>query len=298
MLALRSSLPQPIPPRLRSTGETTPIAQAFTADSAGSDMSLLGMMLLKSFAMLVGRGEAAPPAKRERRNRVIGSSGDPVIGKAAPADLKHGVGTVPCRLPEARYAYYRRCQQFRRNGEQCKAPAMKGEAICHRHAEQQDAERRRRLERRELLSRPGAGPESFRAIQRTIGMVAQALLDDRIDAKLAGRLIIEIQNAIRVKRALAAEARRRGVVPTGARTTGRSSDQPRQARWFSRPLRRHGEAEREAENVREIASERGFLRVALAAHHSENQRLAVRSAQKWPEPTANSQERIANVMIV
>ena len=37
------------------------------------------------------------------------------------------------RVPEARYAYYRRCQEFRRNGEQCKAPAEKDAQICHAH---------------------------------------------------------------------------------------------------------------------------------------------------------------------
>jgi hypothetical protein len=289
MLALHSSSPQPLPPRLRSTGENTRIAHGFTANSAGSDVGLLGMMLLKSFAMLVGRGEPAPPAKKERKNRVIGSSGDPVIGKAASADLERGAGAVP-RLPEARYAYYRRCQQFRRNGEQCKAPAMKGEAICHRHAEQQDTERRRQLQRRELLSRPGAGLGSFGAIQRTIGMVAQALIDDRIDAKVAGRLMMEIQNAIRLQRVLVAEARRRGVLPTSARTT-----HPRQARWFSRALGRHREVEKESKNVTQIASERVLLRAAPAAHDAENQRLAAKPSQKRP---ANSQEPMADVMIV
>jgi hypothetical protein len=41
------------------------------------------------------------------------------------------------RVPGARHSYYRRCQLFRRNGEQCKAPAEKGAHICHAHAAQQ-----------------------------------------------------------------------------------------------------------------------------------------------------------------
>ena len=99
------------------------------------------------------------------------------------------------RIPELRYAYYRRCQQFRRNGQQCKAPAMKGEPICYKHAEQAATESRRVRQRRELLSRPGAGFGDFKAIQRTISEVVEALLAGRIDAKTAGRLIIELQTA-------------------------------------------------------------------------------------------------------
>jgi hypothetical protein len=38
------------------------------------------------------------------------------------------------KVPEARYAYYRRCQVFRKNGGQCKAPAEKGSGICYAHA--------------------------------------------------------------------------------------------------------------------------------------------------------------------
>ena len=42
---------------------------------------------------------------------------------------------------EERYAYYRRCQVFRKNGQQCKAPAVKGEELCHKHQDQLDAGR-------------------------------------------------------------------------------------------------------------------------------------------------------------
>ena len=37
---------------------------------------------------------------------------------------------VVARVPEDRCAYYRRCQEFRNNGEQCKAPAEKGFWQC------------------------------------------------------------------------------------------------------------------------------------------------------------------------
>src|SRR5690349_24364287 len=54
--------------------------------------------------------------------------------------------------PEARYAYYRRCQVFRRNGEQCKAPAEKGSHICHAHAGQLAMAVRRERELRAVLA--------------------------------------------------------------------------------------------------------------------------------------------------
>jgi hypothetical protein len=181
------NLPNPLMPLalpFHDLREINRVASPFAANSAGAEMSSTGVEALKSFAMLVGRGEGPPPAKIERKS--------------------------PFPAPEARYAYYRRCQQFRRNGQQCKAPAMKGEQICHRHAEQADMKRRRAEQRREILSKPGAGLGSFRAIQRTIGELAGAILAGSIDRKAAGRLMVDIQTAIRVQRILTAEARRRG----------------------------------------------------------------------------------------
>src|SRR5579859_6561545 len=55
------------------------------------------------------------------------------------------------RIPEARYAYYRRCQVFRKGGAQCKAPAEKGSHICHAHAGQLATAARRERERRAVL---------------------------------------------------------------------------------------------------------------------------------------------------
>lgn len=96
--------------------------------------------------------------------------------------------------PEARYAYYRRCQQFRRNGRQCKAPALKGEDLCYMHDVQARTERRREEFRRSLgLPEPwGPGP----AMQRAIREVARALLDGRIDESTAGRLLFEMRKAV------------------------------------------------------------------------------------------------------
>jgi hypothetical protein len=109
--------------------------------------------------------------------------------------------------PEARYAYYRRCQVFRVNGEQCKAPAEKGSHICYAHAGQRAMALRRERERRAVLAeavaemRRRGRPEfemanlfmDFKGIQVTLAVMAQALIDGRIDCRTAGRLAVEMQ---------------------------------------------------------------------------------------------------------
>jgi hypothetical protein len=111
------------------------------------------------------------------------------------------------KSPEARYTYYRRCQLFRRNGDQCKSPAEKGEAICHAHAAQQAMALRRERERRAVLAeavaqmRRQGKPEcemadlltDFKGIQVTLAVMARALIDGRIDCKTAGRLLVHLQ---------------------------------------------------------------------------------------------------------
>jgi hypothetical protein len=111
------------------------------------------------------------------------------------------------KKPEARYAYYRRCQEFRRNGEQCKAPAEKGEQVCHAHAGQRAMALRREWERRAVLAEAVALMRkkghlrcemadlftSFNGIQVTLAVMAQALIDGRIDCKTAGRLAVNLQ---------------------------------------------------------------------------------------------------------
>lgn len=118
------------------------------------------------------------------------------------------------RMPEARYAYYRRCQVFRRGGEQCKAPAEKGTEICHAHAGQKATLLRRERERQAVLAeavavmRRRGKPEceardlftDFTGIQVTIAVAAQALIDGRIDCKTAGRLAWNLQTMARLLR--------------------------------------------------------------------------------------------------
>jgi hypothetical protein len=108
---------------------------------------------------------------------------------------------------EARYAYYRRCQELCKGGQQCKAPAEKGGAVCYAHARQRAMAERRGTERRAVLAAAAAEMSrrakkefemadlftSFNGIQVTIATVAQAIVDGRIDCKTAGRLLWDLQ---------------------------------------------------------------------------------------------------------
>ena len=111
------------------------------------------------------------------------------------------------RISEARYAYYRRCQVFRKGGEQCKAPAEKGSHICYAHAGQLATAVRREQQRRAVLEEAVAQmhkqgrPEcemadlftDFKGINVTLAVMAQALIEGRIDCKTAGRLVVQLQ---------------------------------------------------------------------------------------------------------
>ncbi len=217
-----SGLPQP-----------TPISGGFKPNSPRFDMNLLGMPALKSFAMLVGVGGRGYPATRSPELPKSGNCQDwkPPIDERCSREAP--------KVPEARYAYYRRCQRFRHNGEQCKAPAMKGEQICHRHAEQADNERRRQEQRRELLSRPGVGFGSFDAIQRTLSELAQSVFAGTIDHKVAGRLIVDILNAIRLQKML--ELVKSRACRARARRPGACAKKPVPARLRQKASRRSGD---------------------------------------------------------
>ena len=130
----------------------------------------------------------------------------------AEASIVEGV----MRVPEARYAYYRRCPVFRRGGAQCKAPAEKGSHICHAHAGQLAMAVRRERERRAVLEeavaqmRRRGRPEcemadlfmDFDCIQVTIAVMAQALIAGRVDCKTAGRLVVQLQTMSKLLRML------------------------------------------------------------------------------------------------
>jgi hypothetical protein len=142
------------------------------------------------------------------------------------------------RRPEARYAYYRRCQVVRKNGEQCKAPAEKDAHICYAHAGQKAAEERRKRERRALLEeavrqmrrrgKPQFGMADifmdFNAIQVTLAVMAQALIDGKIDCKTAGRLAVDLQTMAKLLWMIHHKGRqgRKGVFTAETRTRGES----------------------------------------------------------------------------
>jgi len=135
-------------------------------------------------------------------------------------------------MPVARYSYYRRCQVFRRNGEQCKAPAETGSHICHAHAGQLAMAVRRERERRAVLAeavaemRRRGRPEcemadlftDFKGIQVTLATMARALINGRIDCKTAGQMVVHLQTCSKLlwqihrKTKSTAEARRHGEI--------------------------------------------------------------------------------------
>jgi hypothetical protein len=132
------------------------------------------------------------------------------------------VEPVPERIPEARYAYYRRCQVFRKGSEQCKGPAEKGSHICYAHAGQLATAVRRERERRAVLAeavaqmRRRGKPEcemadlfmDFKGIQVTVAVMAQALIAGRIDCKTAGRLVVQLQTVSKLLRMLHSKGRK------------------------------------------------------------------------------------------
>lgn len=184
-----------------------------------------------SFGILVeamGAGQG-----RAKRGKIAGIAVIAGIGRRKMNEQGHRNGTlmVSGKRPEAQYAYYRRCQVFRRSGEQCKAPAEKGAYICHAHAGQLALALRRERECRAVLAeavsemRRRGKPEcepvdlfmDFKGIEVTLAKMAQALIDGRIDCKTAGRLLVQLQMASKLlwmaekaKARITAETRRPG----------------------------------------------------------------------------------------
>ena len=93
---------------------------------------------------------------------------------------------------EERHGYYRRCLTFRRNGDQCKSPAIKGESLCYKHAQEADLEQRRQDMRRRFALPP---LRDLKTVQRSLGEVAKAIIEDRIDEDYAGELLQELERA-------------------------------------------------------------------------------------------------------
>ncbi len=96
-------------------------------------------------------------------------------------------------VAEARYAYYWRCLRFRRNGVQCKAPAVKGQALCYKHAAQAEAAARREAAMKSLGIPSRIA--SARGLQAAISRIAQALVDGRLDVKAGAMMLGKIRAA-------------------------------------------------------------------------------------------------------
>lgn len=158
-------------------------------------------------------------------------------------------------VPEARYAYYRRCQVFRKGGEQCKAPAEKGSHICYAHAGQLATAVRRERERRAVLAeavaemRKRGRPEcemadlfmDFKAINVTLALMAQALIDGRIDCKTAGRLVVQLQTASKLLWMVQRKGRKESQISPQICAEERRLDKQGKDRNLTTEARRHGE---------------------------------------------------------
>src|SRR5580765_2055147 len=100
------------------------------------------------------------------------------------------------QIVEERYGYYRRCQRFRKNGQQCKAPAMKDADVCYKH--QQRADRERRWQAQYTLP----PLVDMKTVQASLSEVTKAIIEDRIDEDYAGELLQELERASMVLRSL------------------------------------------------------------------------------------------------
>jgi hypothetical protein len=99
------------------------------------------------------------------------------------------VGTLQGQIVEARYGYYRRCQRFRRNGQQCKAPAMKDADVCYKHQQRADLERRWRAQ---YTLPPLVDLATWR---QAISDVTQGLWQGHIDEDYAAELLQKLERA-------------------------------------------------------------------------------------------------------
>ena len=87
---------------------------------------------------------------------------------------------------------YMACRHIKPNGLRCKSPAMRGHSFCYFHA---------KLHNRTSHDAAKFGPitlpvlEDPAAIQIAISQIFEAMLNNRIEGKLAGRLLYGLQIA-------------------------------------------------------------------------------------------------------
>jgi hypothetical protein len=121
-----------------------------------------------------------------------------------------------CGRAEERYSYYRRCQEYMKDRQQCRCPAQKGSDTCRNHAEQKEMAERRMAQKVEVMGRAAEKMSqatgwrhaiedvflSRRGVQAAINEAALALIENRLDEKSAKELVVELQSAMGVLRAV------------------------------------------------------------------------------------------------
>jgi len=253
----------------------------------------LGMTQAKSFGIIVeAMGGGARKARLSPESRVIADIAG--IGKAGVASSMAETSVMEdvIRVPEARYAYYRRCQVFPKGGEQCKAPAEKGSLICYAHAGQLATAVRRERERRAVLEeavaqmRKRGRPEcemadlfmDFKGINMMLSVMAQALMDGRIDCKTAGRLVVQLQTVSKLLRMMhrkGREGREENRISPQICADERRLDKEKAS--TTKVTKKHEEAkEKNCAAIRLTSHERERTRVALVTEV-----LAIANGRGW-----------------
>jgi hypothetical protein len=185
------------------------------------------------------------------------------------------------RIPAARYDYYRRCQVFRKGGEQCKAPAEKGSHICYAHAGQLAMAVRRERERQAVLAeavmqmRKSGRPDceiadlfmDFKGINMTLAVMGQAVITGRIDCKTAGRLLMQLQTMSKLLRMM--KTKNSPLINTDDTDLLKAAEE-----LNGTEAQRHGEQPNAKKNW--AAHEREQTRIALV-----NEVLAIENRRGW-----------------
>ncbi len=86
---------------------------------------------------------------------------------------------------------YVACRHIRINGLRCKSPALHGHAFCYFHAKLHTTAGNPRVVKLKLPL-----PENKPAIQLSVALISDALLNARIDSKCAGQLLYGLQIAM------------------------------------------------------------------------------------------------------
>jgi len=154
---------------------------------------------------------------------------------------------------------------------------MKGKHICYKHLEHAEMEERWKRQRQKLVGKPGLGFGDFRSIQRTISAAEQAVIDGSIDLKVAGRLAVELQTAIKFLRLMERQGRARKVLPLI------SADQ------------RRSEAIKSIEKARAIDVRREFR--CSASHGRPRMKMKKAFRKQMPKPLSSDTYAVSKELL-